>query len=93
MSNRKQMEEGLFLVDFIEPTKEQIESYYVKNKEMKSGNGPKTYKKAVILHTSDETKYPVGSTWMIGETPGNIINFFGEKFIEIQTRDLHARID
>lgn len=58
-----------------------------------SADSPRIFKKAIIRNTFDEEKYPVDSVWMMGESPGMKINFFGEKIIEIQEKDLHARID
>lgn len=89
--------EGIFYVSIEEPTKKQVKSYYDKTGEIESSgtnsNAPKTFKKATILHTFDEKKYPINSLWMMGESPGLIINFFGDKLIMIQEKDLYARIN
>ena len=58
-----------------------------------TASAEKKLKKVTILHTFDDEKYPVGSVWMMGEVPGMKLNFFGEKFIAIQEKDLYARIN
>jgi len=93
--NKYKMQEGRFLVEIEKPTKEQVESYWLANNEFKSmdaSNDPKVFKKATIKHTFSEEKYPIDSVWMMGESPGIIINFFGEKLTMIQEKDLHAQI-
>lgn len=89
--------EGIFFVDIEKPTEKQIGSYYANTGEIKSSssnaNTPRIFKKATILNTFDEKKYPVGSVWMMGESPGMKINFFGNKVMAIQEKDLYARID
>lgn len=88
--------EGLLFVDIQAPTQEEIDSYYSSAGEIKSTsdkNAPRIFKKATILHTWDEEKFPKESVWMMGESPGMTINFFGKKFTAIQEKDLYARID
>ena len=86
--------EGKFFVTITESTPKEQNKFYTETGEMKSaGSGIRVFKRAEILYTSDEKTFPVGSFWMIGETPGLIINYFGEKIVEIQEKDIHARID
>ena len=89
--------EGIFYVDIVSPSNEEKESYFTKNGEIKSSSNtastPRAMQKATILHTCNETTFPIGSTWMIGETPGLTINFFGEKLTMIQLKDIYARIN
>lgn len=89
--------EGRFFVEIQSPTEKEINEYYTNTGEIKSSStsasSPRIFKRATILNTSNHTQYPVGSVWMMGESPGMKINFFGEKIIEIQEKDLHARID
>tara|TARA_R110000868_G_scaffold74337_5_gene214944 strand:+ start:9973 stop:10263 length:291 start_codon:yes stop_codon:yes gene_type:complete len=96
MSKYKTEEPWLY-VEITKPTTEEIESYYTRNNEMKTSGTAQgaisVFKKAKILHTFDEIKYPIGSNWMIGEVPGIRINFFGEKLTMIQKTNLYARID
>lgn len=85
-----------FSVEVIKPTAEELKSYYEDTGEIKlsssAQNSPREFKKAKILSTYNEKKYPVGSIWMMGESPGLKINFFGDKIIMIQKKDLYARI-
>ncbi|MFT6125889.1 MAG: hypothetical protein ACJAVA_000331 [Flavobacteriaceae bacterium] len=94
--NRYKTQEGLFFVEIVKPTKDQIESYYSNNNEFKSTgsseDNPRVFKKAIIKNTFCVEKYPVDSEWMMGEVPGMKINFFGEKLIMIQEKDVYARI-
>lgn len=97
MSTTKyKMQEGIFIVDIEKPTEKDIKKYYDTTGEIrsssKSASSPREYQKATILHTFDEEKYPIDSIWMMNDVPGSVINFFGERLIEIQERDLHARI-
>ena len=96
-SNSYKTRDGLFFVDIEKPTKELTDKYYLDTGEIRSStptaSTPKEFQKATISHTFDEDKYPTGSVWMMGETPGMKINFFGESFIAIQEKDLYARID
>lgn len=94
--NIKSTVDGLFFVDIEAPSQEAIDSYYDSSGDIKSSsdkNGPRVFKKATILHTWNEKKFPIGSVWMMGESPGMTINFFGKKFTAIQEKDLYARID
>jgi len=50
------------------------------------------WKDCIIAETSDETKYPKGSRWMIGTDPGVKINYHGETYTLIQVRNLKAKI-
>lgn len=85
-----------FSVEITKPTTEEINLYYENTGDIKisssSQNSPREFKKAKILSTYNEKKYPVGSVWMMGESPGLKINFFGDKIIMIQKKDLYARI-
>ena len=96
MSKYKTEEPWLY-IDIIKPTEEETDSYYSRNNEMKTSStaqgSPSAFKIAKIVHTFDEAKYPIGSTFMMGEVPGTKINFFGEKIIMIQKSNLYARID
>lgn len=89
--------EGLFYVDIEHPSQEEINGFYIKTSELKlsgtSNNAPRIFKKAIIKHTCDQKHYPVGSVWMMGEVPGMVVNFFGEKIIIVQQKDLYARIN
>ena len=89
--------EGRLFVDIKRPAKKEAKKLYLENTgdlpvAENDQRAPRLFQEAKILHTSDETMYPVGSRWMIGETPGIVINFFGEKYIEIRESDLHAQI-
>lgn len=89
--------EGLLYVDIIKPTEKEIQSYYKSTGEIKSSSSSVTSarvcQKAIIKNTFDQKKYPVGSTWMVGDTPPNKLNFFGEQILTIEERNLYARID
>lgn len=95
--NKYKTEEGIFFVDIEEASESQIKNYYSNSGEMKSSSTsastPRVFKKATILHTFDEEKYPIDSVWIMGESPGMKINFFGEKIMLIKQKDLYARID
>lgn len=88
--------EGILFVEIVKPTSEQVNSYYSNTGEFKtSGNSddnPRVFKKAIIKHTFCEDKFPLDSEWIMGEVPGMKINFFGEKLILLQEKDLYARI-
>lgn len=91
------MEEPWLVVDILKPTEEEENIYYIKNNELKSSDSasnssPRVFKQATIKQTFDEVKYPLESTWMMGESNGVTINFFGDKLVMIQTKDLYARI-
>lgn len=96
MSNYKTVN-SWFFVDIEKPSQTQIDSYYSNTGEIKSSGSsagaPVIFKRATIKHTFDEEQFPVGSVWMMGESPGITINFFGEKLTAIQEKDLYARID
>lgn len=83
-------------VEIIKPTQEELSLYYKNTGDIKisntSQNAPREFKKAVIVSTYNDTKYPKGSVWIMGESPGMKINFFGSKIIIIQKKDLYARI-
>ena len=89
--------ESLFYVDIERPSKEEINSYYTDNDEFQSTSNtastPRVMQKATILHTCNETTHPIGSVWMMGESPGTLINYFGEKLTMIQLKDIYARIN
>lgn len=89
--------DSMFFVEIVKPTPEQVKSFYAKNtgeiKSSDSANAPKEFKKAIIKHTCNEEKYPIDSVWMMGESPGIKINFFGDLITAIQEKDLYARID
>lgn len=89
--------EGWFFVDIERPSQAQLDSYYSNTGEIKSSGSsagaPVPFKKATINSTYDENRFPIGSTWMMGQSPGIVINFFGEKIIAIQEKDLYARLD
>lgn len=89
------MKEGWLKVEIESPTKEVVESYYEINKKLKikGDNPPRVFKKAKILGTFDSLKYPVNSVWMMGESEGIEINFFGESIRLIQEKDIYERID
>ena len=92
--NSKTPKAGWFIVDIIEPTKDQLSNYKEEiTKSSSSKDKPRVFKKAIIQETSDEKEFPKNSIWMMGETPGLLINFFGEKVIMVQEKDLYARID
>jgi len=92
----KQTKEGWFSVEIETPSADVLDRYY-SNGDLKvpssSKESPRVFKKAKIKHTFDEVKFPTGSVWMMGESPGMKINFFGEKLIMIQEKDLYARLD
>ena len=96
MSNYK-MEEGKLSVEIIKPSQKEIKSYYTNTGEIEtssqSESSPRVFKKAIILSTFDSINYPVNSSWIMGESPGMKVNFFGEKLVLIQQKDLYARID
>lgn len=91
------MKEGWFTVEIIQPNKEELKSYYINTGEIEtssqSESSPRIFKKAIILSTFDEDKYPLNSVWMMGESPGIKVNFFGKKIILIKESDLYERID
>ena len=95
--NKYTTEDSLFFVDIIEPSTEEVNNYYSNTGEIKSSgsskNNPKIFKKAIIKFTCDAYNYPIDSEWIMGESPGTTINFFGEKLILIQQKDLYARIN
>ena len=92
--NKKTPKLGWFIVDIIEPTKEQLSNYKEEiTKSSSSKDKPRIFKKAIIQQTSNQTEFPKDSVWMMGETPGMLINFFGEKVIMVQEKDLYARIN
>lgn len=97
MTNKYKTVDGWFFVEIEKPTQAQLDSYYKTTGEVrsstKSAGSPVEFKKAIIKHTCDESKYPIDSVWMMGEVPGIKINFFGEKITAIQEKDLYARID
>jgi hypothetical protein len=90
-------EEGIFYVDIVKPSQKEIDSYYKNTGEIQSSSSsadtPRTFQKAVIKSTWNEDLYPIDSIWMMGESPGMSVNFFGEKITMIQQKDLYARID
>ena len=91
-------EEPNLFVDIISPTQEDINGYYKDNGEIRSSSAassskPREFKRAIIKSTFDEERYPVGTEWIMGESPGITANFFGEKVIIIKTKDLYARIE
>lgn len=89
-------EEGILFVELTKPTPKHLDQYYKNTGKIKvsenSSSSPRQYQKAKILFTFDEEKYPVGSVWVVGETPGITISFFGEELTEIRQMDLRARI-
>ena len=89
--------EGIFYVDIECPSKEEIASYFTNNDEFQTTSTtaatPRVMQRATILHTCNETTHPIGSIWMMGESPGMTINYFGEKLTMIQLKDIYARID
>lgn len=92
------MEEPWLKVEITKSQKEDLENYYKNSGELRSSSsanssGPRSFQKAKIINTFDKEKYPMDSEWMIGETPGQIINFFGEKITLIQQKDLYERIE
>lgn len=84
-------------VEIEKPSQEQIDSYYKNTGELKSttetAESPRIYKIATIKNTFDNVQYPVGSVWMMGDTPGIKVNFFGQQILKIQDRNLYARLD
>lgn len=94
--NKYKTQDGIFFVEIQQASQEKINSYYTTNNELKtsgnSDNNPRIFKKAIIKHTFCEEKYPIDSVWMMGEVPGMKINFYGEKLILIQEKDLYAKI-
>lgn len=96
-SNKYTPIEGWFFVDIEKASQAQLDSYYSNTGEIKSSGSsagaPVEFKKATINFTCNEEEYPVGSVWMMGQSPGITINFFGEKLVAIQEKDLYARID
>lgn len=83
-------------VEIISPTKEQTEEYFKETGDMKfiasSKNSITLFKKAIIKGTFDPELYPVGSEWMMGESPGIKGSYFGEAILLIQTKDLYRRV-
>lgn len=83
-------------VEIINPTQKELDKYYQDTGEMKisssSQNSPREFKKAKIKKTFNNKKFPIDSVWMMGESPGIKVNFFGKKIIIIQKRDLYERI-
>lgn len=49
------------------------------------------FKKATILEAND-SGYPKGSQWIVGNIDGMKIDFFGDKITFITKRDLYARL-
>lgn len=97
MTNTIKHTKGSWLFVTIEaPSKEVVNEYYETTGEMpsKSGsaNSPREFKKATIEHTFNQLEYPKGSVWMMGESPGMKINYFGQKIIAIQEKDIYARV-
>lgn len=95
--NKYTTEEGRFFVDIEKASQEELDKYYSSTGEIKPSSSSKSslreFKKAIIKSTFDEINYPVGSIWIMGESPGIGINFFGEKITVIQQKDLYARIN
>lgn len=91
------MKEGWLSVEIIYPSKEEVKSYYSNTGEIEtssqSDTSPRVFKKAIILNTFNEDIIPTNSVWIIGETPGMKVNFFGEKLILIKESDLYGRIN
>ena len=90
LNNLKSQQPWLY-VSIIEPTNQEKESYYDSENELRSSDTPRIFKKATILHTFDDDKYPKGSEWMMGESPGMKVNYFGKKYTIIQEKDLYKR--
>ena len=95
--NSYKTQDGKLFVRITKPTSDEISRYYKTSGEFKttgnSEDNPRVCKKATIEHTFCDEQYPVGSEWIMGESPGMKINFFGEKIVMIQDRDIHARIN
>lgn len=83
-------EEPNLFVEIIEAPKEsqKQEGYYSASKDK-----ARICKRAVIKSTYDSDKYPVGSTWMIGEAPPMTLNYFGTIITLIHDTNLIAKID
>lgn len=96
MKNFNKTIEPFLSVEIIKPTQEDLDAYYKNTGEIKisgtSQNAPREFKKAKVISTYNDKKYPIDSVWMMGESPGMKINFFGDKIIMIQKKDLYARI-
>lgn len=90
------MREPYLNVEITSPTKKDIDKYYETTGDIKLVSSDKNsiilFQKAFIKETFDEQKYPVGSTWMMGESPGMKGCFFGEPILLIQEKDLYKRI-
>lgn len=95
--NRFKTKEPWLYVSITAPTTQEVDSYYKKTGEIKvsdsSPDAPRVFKNATILHTFDEENYPVDSEWMMGEVPGMKINYFGDKYVAIQSKDLYAKVE
>jgi len=83
-------------VEIVSPTKEETDSYFKETGDIKfvinSKNSITIFKKAIIKGTFDPVLYPIGSEWMMGESPGIKGSYFGESILLIQTKDLYRRI-
>ena len=81
-------------VEITENTQEEINQYYKNSGEFKStGNSkPREFKTALILSTFDDEKYPVGTRWIMGESPGIKVSYRGDKITMITKSDIYARI-
>ena len=95
--NFKNTAKPFLFVEITKPTQEELDLYYKDSSEIKftgsSQNAPREFKKATVVSTYNNKKYPIDSVWMMGESPGMKINFFGDKITMIQKKDLYARIN
>ena len=89
--NNYKPKEGVLFVDIIEPKKKETDNGHFKSTG-NSDNNPRIFKKAIIKATFSEEKYPVDSAWMMGESPGIKVDFFGEYIIIVQEKDLYAQV-
>lgn len=97
MKNFNKTIEPFLSVEITKPTQKELDAYYKNTGEIKisnsSQNSPREFKKARVISTYNKKKYPIGSVWMMGESPGMKINFFGDQVVMIQDKDLYAQVE
>ncbi len=95
MKNKFKMEEPYLKVAITQSTKEHLDKYNEGNLRSSSSansSGPRSFQKALVLNSFDLEKYPKDSEWMIGDAPGQEVNFFGERITIITDLNLYERI-
>ena len=81
-------------VEITKPSSEEIKKYSEGTiKSSANTEADRFFKKAKIVATYSERKYPIDSIWMMGESDGMKINYFGTKITMVQRKDLYARIE